>query len=142
MTVCVAEINGRAVAAFNAENEIQADGRASSKPFRGDLTVLENEGQPLWNGADEILVRKALPAEEAQFGASQARAIKDKEIDVDDHWLMFLVPVTDPTGDFDPYDAPGAEQSEPLQFDKSHHTPLIAQRCSMRQHSCQRSVPD
>jgi hypothetical protein len=107
MTVHVAEINGRAIAAFNAENEIQADGRASSKPFRGDLTVLENEGRPLWNGADEILVRKALPVEEAQFGASQARAIKDKEIDVDDDWLMFLVPVTDPTGDFDPYDAPG-----------------------------------
>jgi|ERR1700746_1603702 hypothetical protein len=54
-----------------------------------------------------FLVRKALPAEEAQFGASQARAIKDKEIHVDDDWLMFLVPVTDPTGDFDPYDAPG-----------------------------------
>src|ERR1700757_710226 len=107
MTVYVAEIDGRAIAAFNAENEIQAEGRASSKAFRGDLTVLENEGQPLWNGADEILVRKALPAEEAQFGASQARAIKDKEIHVDDDWLMFLVPVTDPTGDFDSYDAPG-----------------------------------
>jgi hypothetical protein len=84
-----------------------ADGRASSKAFRGDLTVLENEGQPLWNGADEILVRKALPAEEAQFGASQARAIKDKEIDENDDWLIFLIPVTDPTDDFDPYDAPG-----------------------------------
>jgi hypothetical protein len=105
MTVYVAEINGRAIAAFNAENDIQAGGRASSKPFRGALTVLEDEEQPLWNGADEILVRKALPAEEAQFGASHARAIK--EIDVDDDWLMFLVPVTDPTGDFDPYDAPG-----------------------------------
>jgi hypothetical protein len=39
--------------------------------------------------------------------ASQARAIKDKEIDEDDDWLMFLVPVTGPTDDFDPYDAPG-----------------------------------
>jgi hypothetical protein len=48
MTVYVAEINGRAIAAFNAENDIQAEGRASSKPFRGDLTVIENEGQPLW----------------------------------------------------------------------------------------------
>jgi hypothetical protein len=107
MTVFVAEINGRAVAAFNAENEIHAEERAASKPFRADLKVLENEGRPLWDGADEILVRKALPAEEAQFDASRARAIKDKEIDVDDDWLMFLVPVTDPTGDFDPYDAPG-----------------------------------
>jgi hypothetical protein len=107
MTVYVAEINGRAIAAFNAENGIQAEGRAASKPFRADLTVLENEGHPLWNGRDEIFVRKAFPPEEAQFDASQARAIKDKEIDEDDDWLMFLVPVTDPTDDFDPYDAPG-----------------------------------
>ena len=61
MTVYVAEINGRAIAAFNAENEIQAEGRAASKPFRADLTVLENEGHPLWNGTDEIFVRKSFP---------------------------------------------------------------------------------
>jgi hypothetical protein len=60
MTVYVAEIDGRAIAAFNAENEIQAEGRASSKAFRGDLTVLENEGQPLWNGADEISCPQSL----------------------------------------------------------------------------------
>ena len=107
MTVYVAEINGRAIAAFNAENEIQAEVRGRSKPFRADLTVLENEGHPLWNGRDEIFIRKAFPEEEAQFDASQARAIKDKEIDEDGGWLMFLVPVTDPTDDFDPYDGPG-----------------------------------
>ena len=56
---------------------------------------------------DEILIRKAFPAEETQFDASQARAIKDKEIDEHDDWLMFLIPVRDPTDDFDPYDAPG-----------------------------------
>ncbi len=107
MSVYVAEINGRAIAAFNAENEIQAEGRAASKQFRADLTVLENEGHLPWNGTDEIFVRKAFPAEEAQFDASQARAIKDKEIEEDDDCLLFLVPVTDPTDDFDPYDGPG-----------------------------------
>ena len=39
MTVYVAEINGRAIAAFNAENDLQAQGRGLSKPFRGDLRV-------------------------------------------------------------------------------------------------------
>ena len=107
MTVYVAEINGRAIAAFNAENEIQAEARAASKPFRADLTVLENEGYPLWNGTNEISVRKVFPAEQSQFDSSQARAIKNKEIDEDDDWLMFLIPVRDPTDDFDPYDAPG-----------------------------------
>jgi len=107
MTVYVAELNGRAVAAFNAENKIQAEDRATSRPFRTDLTVLENEGRQLWNGTDEIFIRKAFPAEEAQFDASRARAIKDKQIDENDDWLMFLVPVTDPTDDPDLYDAPG-----------------------------------
>jgi hypothetical protein len=107
MTVYVAEINGRAVAAFNAENEIQAEVRASSKPFRADLMVLENEGHPRWNGRDKIFIRKAFPAEEAQFDASQNRAIKDKEIDGTDDWLMFLVPVTEPIEDFDFFDGPG-----------------------------------
>jgi hypothetical protein len=65
------------MARFNAENDIQAE--ALSKLFRGDITVLENEGQPLWNGADEIFVRKALPAEETrqatQMFARVARAV-------------------------------------------------------------------
>jgi hypothetical protein len=102
----VAEVNGRAVAAFNAENENQAGVRATSKPFRAGLALLENEGHPLWNGRDEIFIRKAFPAEEAQFDASQKRAIKGKEIGADD-WLMFLVPVTEPTDDFDFFDGPG-----------------------------------
>jgi hypothetical protein len=107
MTVYVAQINGRAIAAFNAENEVQAEVRATSKPFRTDLTVLKNEGHPLWNGRDEIFIRKAFPSEESQFEAFQTRAIEDREIDENDDWLMFLVPVTDPTDDFDPYDGPG-----------------------------------
>jgi hypothetical protein len=44
MTVYVAEINGRAIAAFNAENDIQAEARASSKPFRGDHPLTGSEG--------------------------------------------------------------------------------------------------
>jgi hypothetical protein len=97
------------ISSINAEKDTQAEVRSTSKPFRADLTVLENEGHLLWNGRDEIFTRKALPAEEAQVDASQTRTIQDKEIDEDDDWLMFLVPVTDPTDDFDPYDGPGAE---------------------------------
>src|SRR5262249_32219142 len=54
MTVFGAEINGRGIGAFNAENEIHAEERAASKPFQADLTVLENEGRPLWNGTDVL----------------------------------------------------------------------------------------
>jgi hypothetical protein len=44
-------------AAFNAENEIHAEERAASKPFQADLTVLENEGRPLWKRRLERLPR-------------------------------------------------------------------------------------
>jgi hypothetical protein len=46
-----------------------------------------------------ILVREAGPEEKAQFDASQAKAIHDGEIEGEDDWLVFLVPVTDPTDD-------------------------------------------
>jgi hypothetical protein len=52
------------------------------------------EGHPLWNGRDEIFIRKAFPEEEAQFDASQARAIKDEEIDEDDDWTQWTQRLT------------------------------------------------
>jgi hypothetical protein len=59
--------------------------------------VLENEGHPLWNGKDEIFPRKAFPEEEARFDASQARAIKNGEIDDEDAgWLMYSRPSNRP----------------------------------------------
>ena len=99
MTVYVAEINGRGIAAFNTADRDSADHFVDNEPFRADLAVLESEGKPLWNGTDDIFIREAFPEEQATFKASQARAIKDEEIeDEDDEWVLFLVPVTDPTG--------------------------------------------
>jgi hypothetical protein len=99
MTVYVAEINGRGIAAFNTADRDSADHFVDSEPFRADLAVLESEGKPLWNGTDDIFIREAFPEEQATFKATQARAIKDEEIeDEDDEWVLFLVPVTDPTG--------------------------------------------
>jgi hypothetical protein len=53
MSVYVAEINGRGIAAFSAETRELAEKWAQGGPFQEDLTVLENEGTPLWNGTDE-----------------------------------------------------------------------------------------
>jgi hypothetical protein len=61
MRVYVAEINGRAIAAFNAENDTQAEGRASTKPFRGDLTVLENEDSRCGTVRTRFLFAKPYP---------------------------------------------------------------------------------
>jgi hypothetical protein len=74
---------------------------SSSKMIRSKMTsLLQSEGEPLWDGDADLLVRDPFPEEQAYWQASQARAIKDGEIeDRDDTWLLFLVPVTDPTDD-------------------------------------------
>ena len=60
--------------------------------------VLETDGKPLWDGKSEIYVRKAFPEEDAQHEASMTRAIREGEIDdEDDRWVLYLVPVFDPT---------------------------------------------
>jgi len=75
-----------------------ADGLPPSK--RPELWVIESEtgGLPLWDGVTEIYVRQALPAEEAKWQASRAKAIRNGNVDdsEDEIWLAFLVPLTDP----------------------------------------------
>ena len=103
MTTYVVEINGRGIAAFNAENRDLAEAFFGDKGFQTDLmTFDDDQGKRLWNGIDELLLREAFPEEHARFAASQARAIHDGEVeDEDDTWVLFLVPVTDPLDDED-----------------------------------------
>ena len=62
MTVYVAEILGRGIAAFDAANDAEATQvRLTDKAFRRDLTVLQNEGRPLWDGVSQIYVREPPP---------------------------------------------------------------------------------
>ena len=103
MTTYVVEINGRGIAAFNAQNRDFAEAFFGDKGFQTDLmTFDDDQGKRLWNGSDELLLREAFPEEHARFAASQARAIHDEEVeDEDDTWVLFLVPVTDPLDDED-----------------------------------------
>lgn len=99
MTVFVAEIAGKAIAAVNASCTAEADDFLLSEEFEKDLLVLESEGRPLWDGNADIHVRKALPEEEAKWDASRARAnLANETVDEEnEQWLAFLVPVADPT---------------------------------------------
>jgi hypothetical protein len=99
MKTYVAEIDGRAVLAFRAENEREADAWLhTSEAIRDDLAVLENEGRPLWDGESEISVRYASNGETALW---RQRAAERTEEDGDplDDVIVFLVPVTDPMDD-------------------------------------------
>lgn len=95
MTIYVAEIAGRAIAAFNADNDVEAQQQLNDDAFQSDLIVLENEGKSLWDGESEIFLRRVFEDEAERFEARRIVAMKDGQTDGD--WLMWLVPVVDPT---------------------------------------------
>jgi hypothetical protein len=98
MAVYVAEIRGRGIVAFNANKAAEAEDLVRDPAILDDLMVLETGGLPIWDGVTEICVRQALPAEEAKWQASRAKAIRNGNVDdsEDEIWLAFLVPLTDP----------------------------------------------
>jgi hypothetical protein len=97
MTVYVAEIKGRGIAAFRAENGFDAERLVRDRVFCDDLMVLTTDGLPIWDGATQIQVRQARPDEEAKWRASHAKAIRHGDIESDeDAWIVFLVSLNDP----------------------------------------------
>jgi hypothetical protein len=96
MTVYVADIKGRGVAAFRADSGADAERLVRDRVFRDDLMALASGGLPLWDGVSDIQVRQARPDEEARWRASHANAIRRGDIERDEQaWVAFLVALTD-----------------------------------------------
>lgn len=91
MTVYVAEILGRGIAAFDAANDSAAEAQLADKAFRRDLIVLQNRGRPLWDGLSEIHIREASSTEAAAWQSGMIVGDEDR--------FVFLVPVVDPSDD-------------------------------------------
>ena|ERR1700712_207011 len=74
-------------------------GKALTTWLGEDLLCLETEGHPLWSGRrSDLGVREATADEAKRWKASHQHAIDTDEIDAgEESWLMFLVPVKDPT---------------------------------------------
>lgn len=97
MTVYVADIEGRGVAAFQADSGVDAERFVRDRVFRDDLMVLATGGLPLWDGIADIQVRRARPDEEARWRASRAKAVRDGNIEGNEEaWIAFLVALSDP----------------------------------------------
>jgi hypothetical protein len=102
MMIFAVEINGRGIAAFNAESEIAGEAFVEEEWFRSDLMALESDGTRLWDGKSEIHLREALREEADEWRGAYARAqfkSIESEFGVDARWLLYLVPVSDPTDD-------------------------------------------
>jgi hypothetical protein len=96
VTVYVAEIKGRGIAAFHADTGSDAERLVRDRAFLDDLMVLASGGLPLWDGVTDIEVRPARPDEEAKWRASRAKAIRRGNIEESDvGWVAFLVALTD-----------------------------------------------
>jgi hypothetical protein len=97
LTVYVADIEGRGVAAFQADSGVDAERFVRDRVFRDDLMVLATGGLPLWDGIADIQVRRARPDEEARWRASRAKAVRDGNIEGNEEaWIAFLVALSDP----------------------------------------------
>ena len=94
------EIAGRAVACFRSENHEEATHFFEAEDFRDDLTILESEGTPLWDRKAALSLRKAT-AEEASEVEHAYEFDDDPERTIEDEFVVFLVPVSDLTGDED-----------------------------------------
>ena len=91
MTVYVAEISGRGIAAFNAASEAEAAVHLADKAFVRDLIVFRSQGRPLWDGVAKIQMRRASPEEAAAWQSGMVVGDEDR--------FVFLVPVVDPSDD-------------------------------------------
>ena len=98
MPIYVVAVAGRAVAAFQADDEPGAVRRLRDRTLRDDLMSLATGGLPLWDGVVGIGVRAAQAAEASRWHTSRSRAIRLGSIGHDDEaWIVFLVPLTDPS---------------------------------------------
>ena len=93
MPVYVAEIAGRAIFAFDADDEGNASARVSDKAFVHDLHVLQHGGRSLWDGSAEICLRSARPEEAAVWQADHDAGGQNAK----SPWRVFLLPVIDPS---------------------------------------------
>ena len=94
MSVYVAEISGRGIVAFEAEDESGAEARLADSAFRRDLYVFQSEGRGLWDGASKIRLRTAHPPEVETWQACRTRVGRSEESS--GYWRAFLIPVVNP----------------------------------------------
>lgn len=97
------EISGRPTVVVNgSEDEVQA--LLEDEEFYEDLLIFETEGEPLWSGdREDLFIRSAFEDEIAKWEKAFAQArLEGNATDKDrDGYIVFLVPITDPTEDED-----------------------------------------
>ena len=99
MTTYVAEIEGHAVVAFGAENYAEAQDLITTEWLHDDLAVLESNGRPYGT-----VNRNSTSGRQSKKSASNGNHLGPRHCpqgeataDEIDEWVVYLVPVSDPT---------------------------------------------
>ena len=97
------EISGRPTVVVNvSEDEVHA--LLNDEEFYEDLLIFETEGRPLWSGdREDLFIRSAVEDEIAKWEKAFAQARLEGEATDEDRagYIVFLVPIIDPTEDED-----------------------------------------
>ncbi|MBB3964836.1 MULTISPECIES: hypothetical protein [Rhizobium] len=88
------EISGKPIASFRSENAEDARHFFEAEDFREDLTVLQTEGKPVWDGAAAITLRKATPDEASEVEHAY-EFDDDPSRTIEDEFVVFLIPISD-----------------------------------------------
>ena len=100
MAVYVAEIGGKAVLAFGAEDEFAAKRFGEGEWQGSDLMGYESQDGTLpWDGKTEITVREALDAERTEWRKSRDEAPVGEDGSDANGLLVYLMPIRDLIGD-------------------------------------------
>jgi hypothetical protein len=99
MQTYVLSLGGKAILAFRAADDEEAQEVAHSNSMQSDLrTLKDTDGKPLWDGKADIEVLQASAAHDTEWQRSRDQAIADGEIDLDaghdpDDWEVYFLKV-------------------------------------------------
>lgn len=111
MRTYVAEINGEAIVAFRAEDDDQAYDIVNNVEGGIQISLLDfdrADGDVLWDGATEIVARRATVIEHAKWlralkqstrEAAESGFIDRGMRDDPDDFCLYLIPISDPADD-------------------------------------------
>ena len=94
MPTYVADIDGKGIVAFKADDDAQAERIGRSKTLRSRIADAKYRGKPLWNGTSEINIRIA---DKLEDGASLRAVDQIIPGTARDEYsaFVFLVPIDD-----------------------------------------------
>ena len=90
LRVFVIEAEGQRIVAFEAASHREASEIRKEQWFRDELTLLQSNKKPIWDGKASLSVRIAEPTEVLEYERAESSALNR---DRDELFLVYLIPL-------------------------------------------------